>query len=253
MFVARWSLQVLADGFAGFLGVSSSVRFGFGARAFRGRASLQVLVRSFRAFVPHLFVGDVSPAARKLLVAIASASSVTFVGFASAFVLQVLGRGFRACARRFAARRSCKYLWAQVLVSAAFSWRWLLAFCFVGLASEVGRESLQQASEQGAAPDRLQLRSFLTSLPAAGELVVLPKRAASWKRLVLVVLPFVLSSSSTMFRVGVLAARRLCSRAAFGFCVSGVSVLVRRLGFCGSSVAALVQVLAGATIAAQSV
>ena len=29
------------------------------------------------------------------------------------------------------------------------------------------------AIEQGAAPDRLQLRSFLTSLPAAGELGVL--------------------------------------------------------------------------------
>jgi hypothetical protein len=31
-------------------------------------------------------------------------------------------------------------------------------------------ESPQQAAEQGAAPDRLQLRSFLTTLPAAGEL-----------------------------------------------------------------------------------
>ena len=28
----------------------------------------------------------------------------------------------------------------------------------------------QQATEQGAAPDRLQLRSFLAPLPAAGEL-----------------------------------------------------------------------------------
>ena len=32
----------------------------------------------------------------------------------------------------------------------------------------------RQAAEQGAAPDRLQLRSFLTPLPAAGELVVVP-------------------------------------------------------------------------------
>jgi hypothetical protein len=48
-------------------------------------------------------------------------------------------------------------------------------------------ESDQQAAEQGAAPDRLQLhslRSFLTSLiplPAAGELVVGPMRAV-WLR-----------------------------------------------------------------------
>ncbi len=31
-------------------------------------------------------------------------------------------------------------------------------------------ETDQQAAEQGAAPDRLQLRSFLATLPAAGEL-----------------------------------------------------------------------------------
>jgi hypothetical protein len=30
--------------------------------------------------------------------------------------------------------------------------------------------SLQLATQQGAAPDRLQLRSFLAPLPAAGEL-----------------------------------------------------------------------------------
>ena len=32
------------------------------------------------------------------------------------------------------------------------------------------RQTHQQAAEQGAAPDRLQLRSFLASLSAAGEL-----------------------------------------------------------------------------------
>jgi hypothetical protein len=36
-------------------------------------------------------------------------------------------------------------------------------------------------AEQCAAPDRLQLRSFLTSLPAAGELVVRSLRAALTK------------------------------------------------------------------------
>ena len=36
----------------------------------------------------------------------------------------------------------------------------------------IARKRLTTA-EQGAAPDRLQLRSFLTSLPAAGELGVL--------------------------------------------------------------------------------
>ncbi len=30
--------------------------------------------------------------------------------------------------------------------------------------------TLKQAGQQGAAPDRLQLRSFLAALPAAGEL-----------------------------------------------------------------------------------
>ena len=46
------------------------------------------------------------------------------------------------------------------------------------------RQSRQQATEQGAAPDRLQLHSFrsflasFSSLPAAGELVVLSLRAA---------------------------------------------------------------------------
>ena len=33
-----------------------------------------------------------------------------------------------------------------------------------------GDSNVPTAAQQGAAPDRLQLRSFLTSLPAAGEL-----------------------------------------------------------------------------------
>ena len=100
------------------------------------------------------------------------------VGFVRAFCQRgcaaSLGRSVRALARRFATRRSCKYLWAQVLLPVRFFWRRLFVVCFRGLASEVGRGSPQQASEQGAAPDRLQLRSsfLLSSLPAAGELVV---------------------------------------------------------------------------------
>ncbi len=39
----------------------------------------------------------------------------------------------------------------------------------IAIAFSERRKSLTEA-EQGAAPDRLQLRSFLTPLPAAGEL-----------------------------------------------------------------------------------
>ena len=88
------------------------------------------------------------------------------------------------------------------------------------------------AAQQGAAPDRLQLRSFLTPLSAAGELGVLAKRAAWLKPFCLggVAVPafvFLANVSRRRFRVsGVSAfARRL------GFCGFGVSVLVRRLGF----------------------
>ena len=68
----------------------------------------------------------------------------------------------------------------------AFSRRHLFVVCFRGLASEVGRASLQQASEQGAAPDRLQLRSscLLSALSAAVELVVVWLREA-WPRVIL--------------------------------------------------------------------
>ena len=94
------------------------------------------------------------------------------------------------------------------------------------------------SAEQGAAPDRLQLHSFRSSclltslipLPAAGELGVLPKRAAALK-------PFwwccrlcfrrVRKLRTSAFRwarrfrsrvaFGLLRVGRLCSRAAFGF------------------------------------
>ena len=77
-----------------------------------------------------------------------------------------------------------KYLQRATLVFGLIFGPRRLAFRFRGLASEVCRASHQQAAEQGAAPDRLQLRSlrsFLTSLstlPAAGELDVVAQRAA---------------------------------------------------------------------------
>ena len=82
--------------------------------------------------------------------------------------------------------------------------------------------------------------------------VVLPKRAA-WLKLLVLVPPLILLFSSLMFRVGVFAARRSCPHAAFGFGVASAVSLVRLLGFCVFSVLALLQVLAGATLAAQSV
>jgi hypothetical protein len=40
----------------------------------------------------------------------------------------------------------------------------------VYVAIQTGGASVQTTAEQGAAPDRLQLRSFVAALPAAGEL-----------------------------------------------------------------------------------
>ncbi len=40
----------------------------------------------------------------------------------------------------------------------------------VSAAPTMATQSLQLATQQGAAPDRLQLRSFLAALSAAGEL-----------------------------------------------------------------------------------
>ena len=152
------SLQVLADGFIGSRGVIWSVRFRLGVRAFWQRVRLQVLVGGFRGFV------------RRLLVA--------------TFRLQ---RAVCRSALRIVLRRLLLCVVAvpflQVLVGASFGAGFVFvvsAFvvCFIGLASKVRRGSHQQASEQGAAPDRLQLRSFLTPLPAAGELVVVLLHAA---------------------------------------------------------------------------
>jgi len=54
---------------------------------------------------------------------------------------------------------------------------------FVGAAS--GARKSRTATQQGAAPDRLQLRSFLTSLSAAGELgrsVAAPTVSKAWRK-----------------------------------------------------------------------
>ncbi len=45
---------------------------------------------------------------------------------------------------------------------------WLFSKYFGGAAG--GNSNASTAAQQGAAPDRLQLRSFLAALPAAGEL-----------------------------------------------------------------------------------
>ena len=82
------------------------------------------------------------------------------------------------------------------------------------------------ATEQGAAPDRLQLHSFRSSclltslipLPAAGELSVVAQRAASQKLGVLVSCRFSILLSCKYLR------RRFCDLSAF--------VLALRLGFC---------------------
>jgi hypothetical protein len=49
-------------------------------------------------------------------------------------------------------------------------WRRFVALARCGGGSHLGGCNAPTAAQQGAAPDRLQLRSFLTSLPAAGEL-----------------------------------------------------------------------------------
>ena len=67
----------------------------------------------------------------------------------------------------------------------------LASTCSASLVTTACRRGVPTAAQQGAAPDRLQLhsfRSFLTSfiaLPAAGELVVLPLRAA-WLRAIII-------------------------------------------------------------------
>ena len=190
--------------------------------------------------------------------------------------LQVLASGFRRF-RRLCSRAAFGFSRGKLGFSGAVFWllrfrrfcsHSAFGFCvakrFCVAASTCGRNdfsaSCLTSPQQIAAPDRkkrysirLLTASLVAPLFAAGELSVLPKRAASLKLAVLVVLPFVLSSSSPMFCVDVLAARRFCSRAAFGLLRFGRGFSRAAFGFGVVNVSSLVQVLAGATIAAQSV
>ena len=152
-------LQVLADGFFGSRGVVSSAVLG--SALARSAARLPASTCGGICGVALLFVvAAFSPAARRLPLVVARFLAPVSLPVATAAFLQVLG---------------AYYFWCQF----CFSWRRLFVVCFRGLASEVARGSHQQASEQGAAPDRLQLRSLrsfltpLSPLPAAGELVVM--------------------------------------------------------------------------------
>ena len=133
--------------------------------------------RRFRLFARRCFVGHFC--FRCSLVLSARLPASTCARFSS-FRVAFSGQRF-ACSVPFAARRgnasragcicalrlrrSCKYLVARVLVSAAFAGRRLFVVYVRVLASKARRESHQQASEQGAAPDRLQLRSFRSQAP----------------------------------------------------------------------------------------
>ena len=95
-------------------------------------------------------------------------------------------------------------LWCSFWVSAADMF--LLVSKYFGRAAS-GGANVPTAAQQGAASDRLQLRSsfLLSALPAAGELVVSPSRAALWFAILLgmKILTFVLLTflflSSLMF------------------------------------------------------
>ena len=96
-----------------------------------------------------------------------------------------------------------------------------VGFWVLALASEAVRESHKQTAEQGAAPDRLQLRSLrsclasVSALPAAGELVVrLFARGASacesFEFALALTAKFSRVSCRPRFRISTLLSRSVC-------------------------------------------
>ncbi len=97
-------------------------------------------------------------------------------------------------------------------------WRGVSALVkVVGRASQRGNRNVPTARQQGAAPDRLQLRSFLAALPAAGELSRWAA-ALAWLHVIKVLWPLILHGvNRNLVSSALLPPKLPGSGAAFGF------------------------------------